>query len=210
MYDGGFLNHGKKLTFEPEGLGMRKLLCLVVFLAVCAAPSLAQQTPKIELSLGAAFNRFYTPPGYYVDMPGGTFAANYTVFRWLSGKAEISGEYGHRALVGNTTTYQALIGPQFFPFRHHKITPWGEFLFGEGYYKNVIPAFGGFPSQTITDFSFTWEAGLGLDWRIKPHWDVRPIEFDYLSAKFLASAPNQVRQGKYRVQVGIVYKIGRH
>ncbi len=188
---------------------MRKFLCLLAFMAVCATPSLAQQTPKIELSLDAAFNRFDTPPGYYLNMPGGAGSANYTLFRWLSAKIELSGEYGHRALVGSTITTQALAGPQFFPFHHHKISPWGEFLFGEGYYRNMIPAFGGFPSQTISDFSFTYEAGLGLDWRIKQHWDVRPIEFDYISAKFLASAPNQIRQGKYRVQVGIVYKIGR-
>lgn len=188
---------------------MRKFLCLAAFVALCAAPSLAQQTPKFELSADAAFNRFDTPPGYYLDMPGGSLSGNYTVFRWLSAKLELSGEYGHRSLVGNTVTAQALAGPQFFPFHHHKITPWGEFLFGEGYYRNQIPAFGGFPSQTISGYSFTYQAGLGLDWRIKSHWDVRPIEFDYVSSKFFASAPNQVRQSKYRVGVGVVYRIGR-
>jgi hypothetical protein len=187
---------------------MKKFLCLLAFAAASATPLLAQQMPKIEVSLDGAFNRFDTPPGYYLNMPGGALAGNYTVFRWLSGKVELSGEYGTRALVGSTLTANALAGPQFFPLHHHKITPWGEFLFGEGYYRNMIPAFGGFPSQTISSRSFTYEGGLGLDWRLKSHWDIRPIEFDYLSSKFLATAPNQIRQGKYRIQVGIVYRIG--
>jgi hypothetical protein len=189
---------------------MKKFLCLFAFAALAAAPALAQQTPKIELSLDPAFNRYETPPGYYLDMFGGEGSANYTVFRWLSGKFELSGEYGHRAYVGSTGTYNALVGPQFFPFHHHKITPWGEFLLGEGYYRNAIPAFGGFPSATIAGFSFTWEGGLGLDWRIKTRWDVRPIEFDYVSSKFLPGQPNQVRQSNYRAAIGVVYRIGKH
>lgn len=189
---------------------MKKLAFLFALAVLAAAPALAQQTPKIELSLDAAFNRFSTPPGYYLDMPGGTFSANYTVFRWVSGKVELSGQYGHRALVGSTLTADALAGPVFYPFRHHKITPWGQFLFGEGYYRNMIPAFGGFPSSTVSSRSFTYEAGLGLDWRLKQRWDLRPIEFDFVSSKFLSTAPNQVRQSNYRLQIGVVYKIGKH
>ena len=189
---------------------MKKILGFLALAALCGAPALAQVTPKIELSAGATFNRFASPPGYYLDMPGWTASANYTVFRWLSGKVEASGEYGRRAYVGTTSTYDLLVGPQFYPFRHHRITPWGEFLFGEGYYRNQIPALAGFPAKTISSFSFTWEGGLGLDWRLKPHWDLRPIEFDYVSSKFLQGQPNQVRQSDYRLQIGIVYRIGKH
>lgn len=209
---------------------MKRFLVVLAFAALCASASPAQtststpgptpaqapapkpslpQTPRIELSVDGTFNRFNGPSGYYLSMPGWAASANYTVFRWLSAKVEGSGEYGRRALSGSTNVHDLLAGPQFFPFRHHKITPWGEFLFGEGYYRNTIPAFGGFPSKTITGFSFTWEGGLGLDWRIKRRWDVRPIEFDYVSSKFLPSGqPNQVRQGNYRIQVGVVYRIG--
>jgi len=189
---------------------MKKFLGLLVFAALCGTPALAQVTPKIELSAGGAFNRFDTPRGYYLDMPGWTASANYTVFRWLSGKVEASGDYGRRALVGTTSTYNLLAGPQFFPFRHHKITPWGEFLFGEGYYRNHVPAVAGFPSATFSGYSFTWEGGMGLDWRLKGHWDLRPIEFDYVSSKYLATQPNQLRQSNYRLQIGVVYRIGKH
>jgi hypothetical protein len=200
---------------------MKRIPVLLALAALCASASLAQtsaqapkpapvQTPQIELSVDAAFNRFSAPPGYYLDMPGWAASANYTVFRWLSAKVEASGEYGSRAIVGKTSTYDLLAGPQFYPFHHHRITPWGDFLFGEGYYRNTIPAFAGFPSKTIADFSFTWEGGLGLDFRLKPHWDLRPIEFDYVSSKFLSTGPNQVRQSNYRIQIGVVYKIGKH
>lgn len=189
---------------------MKKLAFLFAFAVLAATPVLAQQTPKYEISLDGTFNRFDTPPGYYLDMPGGALAGNYTVFRWLSGKIELSGEYGHRALVGGTVTADAFAGPVFYPFRHHKITPWGEFLFGEGYYRNMIPAFGGFPSSTVSGHSFAYEGGLGLDWKLKQHWDVRPLEFDFVSSKFLSTVPNQIRQSNYRLQVGVVYKIGKH
>jgi hypothetical protein len=200
---------------------MKRILVLLAFAALCASASLAQtsaeapkpapvQTPQIEVSVDAAFNRFSTPQEYDLDMPGGAGSANYTVFRWLSAKMELSAEYGTREIVGGTGTYDLLAGPQFYPFHHHKITPWGDFLFGEGYYRNTIPAFGGFPSKTIAGFSFTWEGGLGLDLRFKRRWDIRPIEFDYVSSKFLVTGPNQLRQSNYRVQIGLVYKIGKH
>lgn len=188
---------------------MRKLLGVLAFLALVAGPCLAQ-TPKIEISAGGAFNRFDTPGGYYLDMAGWTASANYAVRTWVAAKVEASGWYGRRELVGTTSIHDLLIGPEFFPFRHHKITPWGHFLFGEGYYRNTVPPFGGFPSQVKDDFSYTWEGGLGLDINFKHHWGIRPIEFDYTSSKFLANQPNQARQANYRVQIGVVYRIGKH
>jgi hypothetical protein len=188
---------------------MTRLLGVVVFVAVVTAPCFAQ-TPKIEISADGAFNRFDTPTGYYLDMAGWSGSANYSVRTWVAAKLQASGEYGRRAYVGTSSVHDLLIGPEFFPFRHHKFTPWGHFLFGEGYYRNTIPPFGGFPSNTKTDFSFTWEAGLGMDVTFKHRWAIRAIEFDYDSAKFLADQPNEPRQSNYRVQVGVVYRIGKH
>jgi hypothetical protein len=189
---------------------MTRFLCVLAFAVVLAGPCLAQTTPKIEISADAAFDRFDTPPGYYLDMVGWSASANYAFRRWLSAKAEASGDYGHRAYVGATSVHDLLVGPQFFPFRHHKLTPWGQFLFGEGYYRNTIPAFGGFPTQTNADFSFTWEAGAGLDVNFKHRWALRLIEFEFTSWKFFANQPNQVRQSSYRAGIGIVYRIGKH
>ncbi|HKS67945.1 MAG TPA: hypothetical protein VJR26_11960 [Candidatus Acidoferrales bacterium] len=188
---------------------MKRLLGALGFAVLLAGPCLAQ-TPKIEISAEGAFNRYYTPTGYYLDMAGWSGSANYAVRTWVAAKVEASGEYGRRALVGTTSVHDLLIGPEFFPFRHHKITPWGHFLIGEGYYRNVIPPFAGFPSQTKTDFSVTWEGGLGIDFNFKQHWAIRPIEFDYTSAKFLSTQKNQPRQSNYRVAVGVVYRIGKH
>jgi hypothetical protein len=188
---------------------MTRFLGVLVFAALLAGPCLAQ-SPKIEISADAAFDRFDTPPGYYLDMIGWSASANYAFRTWVYAKAEASGDYGHRAYVGATSVHDILVGPQFFPFRHHKITPWGEFLFGEGYYRNTIPTFGGYPQQTNTDFSFSWEAGAGVDVNFKHRWALRLIEFDLVSSKFFASQPNQVRQSGYRASIGLVYRIGKH
>jgi hypothetical protein len=188
---------------------MKRFLGVLAFVALLAGPCLAQ-TPKIEISADGSFNRFDTPSSYYLDMAGWSASANYSLRTWLAAKVEASGAYGRRAYVGTTNVHDILVGPQFFPFRHHKFTPWGEFLVGEGYYRNTIPAFGGFPAQTNADFSFTWEGGMGLDVNFKHRWAIRVIDFDFVSSKFLSTVPNQARQTNYRVQVGVVYRIGKH
>jgi hypothetical protein len=199
----------KIISRNGRTVRMKRLLGLLAFAALLGSPALAQ-TPKIEVSAAAAFNRFDTPPGYYLNMEGWSVSANYALRTWLAARAEATGDYGRRAFVGTTSVHDILVGPQFFPFRHHKITPWGNFLFGEGYYRNNIPAFGGFPSQTNADFSFTWEAGAGLDVNFRHRWAIRLIEFDFTSSKFLSSQPNQTRQSSYRAAIGVVYRIGKH
>jgi hypothetical protein len=165
-------------------------------------------TPKIQLALGAAFNRYDAPTGYYLNMPGWTASAEYTFRRWIGAQGELSGAYSNRAYVGFTSVHTALVGPQFFPLGHHRFTPWGHALAGEGYYRDSIPAFGGFPAKVNGDFAFAWEGGVGLDMHYKKRWSFRLLQFDYVSTKFYTNQPNTPSQANYRVQVGAVYSIG--
>ena len=114
---------------------------------------------KIDVAAGGTFNRFTAPAGYYLDMAGWTASADYNIFRWLAAQVEGSGDYSNRALIGRTSVYNVLAGPEFFPLRHHKITPWAHFLFGQGYYRDSIPPFGGFPAHVNAAYAF---------WRVEP------------------------------------------
>jgi hypothetical protein len=165
--------------------------------------------PKMELAASASFNRYVAPPGYYVDMTGWNSALNYNLRTWAGAQIEASGDYGRKAYFGHSSVYTLLVGPQFFPLHHHKITPWGHFLFGEGYYRNPIPEFGGFQSQVKSDVAFVWEAGAGIDIRYKEHWSIRFPQFDYVSTRFLRTAANQPAQADYRASIGVIYRIGK-
>lgn len=164
---------------------------------------------KVDVSAGGTFNRYTAPAGYYLDMAGWTGSADYGLFRWLSAKVEASGDYSHKAIIGSTSVYTLNAGPEFFPFRHHKVTPWGQFLFGQGYYRNSIPPFAGFPAHVNGAFAFSWEGGVGVDFNYKRRWAIRPIEFDYISTNFFGGQPNISRQSNYRISIGIVYRFGR-
>jgi len=183
---------------------MRKVLGLFALVALLAAPSFAQ-TPKIELSAGPTFTRYTAPSGYYLDMGGWTGSAEYNLRRWIGAEVDASGDYSNKTSLGFTSVHKLLAGAELFPFRHHVLTPWGHALFGEGYYRNTIPASGGFPSKLNTDLAFTWMAGVGVDLNVKKRWGVRLLEFDYDPTRFYNNKPSQP---SYRVSVGIICRIG--
>lgn len=169
-------------------------------------------SPKYEISAGYSHRSFYTTGVPKVGMNGwyGSFAYDWK--SWLAGEAEVQGVYKTIPVTAggteNLTLYTILAGPQIYPFKHHKLSPFGHFLYGEGYYRLMIGPYGGFGSSTTTYFSHAWEGGGGLDVHIKPHWSVRGM-LDYGSTHFHAgSSSGTTGQGSYRVAVGIVYYIG--
>lgn len=183
---------------------MRNVYRLLALLLLGAVPSFAQ-TPKIELSAGPTFDRYTAPSGYYLDMAGWTFAGEYNVFRWLGGEFQASGGYSNKAVIGRTSLYTLQLGPRFYPLHHHKLTPWGHFLIGEGYYRDEIPPNGGFPSQVDADFARAWRVGGGVDYNLKSRWGLQLLQFDYGPTRFFHT---KVSQGDYRLSVGITYRIG--
>jgi hypothetical protein len=169
-------------------------------------------SPTYEISAGYSHRSFYTTGLPKVGMNGwfGSFAYDWK--SWLAAEAEVQGVYKTIPVTGggteNPSLYTILAGPQIYPFKHHKLSPFGHFLYGEGYYRLMIGPYGGFGSSLTTYFSHSWETGGGLDVHIKPHWSVRGM-FDYGSTHFHSgSSGSTAGQGSYRVAVGIVYYIG--
>lgn len=183
---------------------MRIACGLLALLLLGAIPAFAQ-TPKEEISAGATFSKYSAPSGYSLDMGGWTVSGSYNLKNWLGVELEPSGAYSNKELLGLTSVYRVLVGPQFFPFRHHKFTPWGHFLFGESYYRDSIPAFGGYGATVKPDFAFAWEAGAGVDLNIKKRWGAR-LQFDYDPTRFFGDKPSQP---DYRISFGFIYRIGK-
>jgi len=168
-------------------------------------------SPKYEISVGYAHrSSYYSLSAPRTGMNGwyGSFDYNWKSF--LGFEAEIQGVYktitSPVAATATPSIYTVMAGPEIFPFRHHKLTPFGHFLYGEGYLRQAYGPYGGIGSAVNTFFSHAWEGGGGLDVHIKPHWSVQGM-FDYGSTHFdfASGAPGQ---GSYRVSAGIVYYFG--
>lgn len=165
-------------------------------------------TPKYEISGGFSHRSYYIASGPKIGMNGWYGSLDYNWKRWLGFELEGQGVYTSLDVNQNASLYTLLVGPQIYPFKHHKLTPFGHFFYGGGYFRKTTAAFGGFPSGVSTDFSKAWEGGGGLDVNVRRHWTVRAIQFDYGSTHFF-SGSGTPGQGSYRVSVGIVYHLGQ-
>jgi opacity protein-like surface antigen len=188
------------------------------FYFLSARPAAAQITPRYEL--GGAFAYLdYSPPTYSrFSLIGGnvTFERNFKSYASLlvDGAAVFKdqgivtqGSPPVATIFGKTQIYTILGGPRIYPLKHrHRLTPFGQILFGAGYDRRIFPANGGFPSLTNTSWSFSWMGGGGVDYRLSQHWAVHAFEFDYLHTSFFGGNPSQ---GSYRISVGMTYRWGR-
>jgi hypothetical protein len=170
-------------------------------------------TAKYEISAGFAHRSFSTSPGApKIGMNGWYGSVDYNWKRWLGFAADGLGVYtrinsGLASTYHNQTEsiYTFMVGPQFFPFKHRKVTPFGHFLYGGAYFRQYTSPVGGFGSNLVTSFSRAWEGGGGLDVTLRQHWGLRLVEFDYGSTRFFAGSG----QSSYRVSVGFVYRFGQ-
>ncbi len=189
---------------------MKKLLSLVGLFFVFALPSFAQQTPAYEIE-GAYLYRYYYPPNApRLGMNGWNATIDHNVRNWIGVAGDFTGTYRNQGVNGKTQIYTFMAGPRIYPFGHrHKLIPYGEVLFGVGYNRLSYPLNSGFPATTFTSTAFAWAGGGGVQWRIRPKWAIRLIEFDYEQTRF-SNYPNLANstQGNYRASIGIVYHIG--
>ena len=78
-----------------------------------------------------------------------------------------------------------MFGARIYPLGHrHKITPFGEILFGTGYSGYNLASQGGFNPYSHWGWGTAWMGGGGLDVKFKPRWTIRLIEFDYEHTNF--------------------------
>jgi hypothetical protein len=213
----------------------KRVWLLGLMILLCAIPSLAQDqqesttqenpssteqetphkpkhptipTPKWELAGGYTYRRYAPSTGGKLDMDGWFASGEYNVFRnWLGVTAELSGTYDDQGIYGFSSLYALMAGPQIYPFRHHKLTPFAHFLVGEGYFRASFPAYGGFPAFIRTDTAHTWQGGGGFDLEHWPNWGIRLIEVDYGSTNFFSSG-SYAGQSNIRVSVGFTRRFG--
>jgi outer membrane protein with beta-barrel domain len=192
---------------------MKKLLGIFALMALGAAPAMAQNpVDRFELGVGGTFRLFQqteTSDSSKIGMPGWYFDGVYNIhrFKGLFGiQVEGTGAYRHQGTFGNTSIYAIQAGPRIYLFGHHKLTPYGEILFGDGYYRNNIPAYGGYQSSVYSYTAFTYSGGAGLELNIRHSLTVRMIQFDVGQTSFFNY---NTKQTNYRASIGVSYHFSR-
>ena len=176
-----------------------------------AKVKLSRITPRYELSAGFTHRSYYAPGGPTIGMNGWYASVEYNWKRWLGAEGEVSSASHTVRNAGfppdTIHIYTFLVGPQFYPLGHRRVTPFGHFLFGGGHYSSATPNFGGFHGSTITYNAYTYEVGGGLDLNLRHHWAVRMIQVDFGNANYVKNT-GFMNRGSTRFSVGFVYHIG--
>ena len=187
---------------------MKKSLTVVLLFALfgIALPAKAQdETSRLEAYGGYYYARFNVNANVPGIAPSETFNGNggggqieYNANRWLGVVGDLGG-YGatsttNGALVGGAFTY--LFGPRV-NFRHGKVTPFAQTLFG-----GILTTDGIGRSGPENNFAMT--AGGGIDFKLSKQVSVRPVQAEYFMTKLPDGLNN--RQNNLRIGAGIVFR----
>ena len=166
------------------------VVCLFGCLLCFAGVSKAQSYPRFDLSTSYAFlhsDPARSPGIGALTVNGGGVSLGYNANRWLTAVVDVSGYAGSNvvlalltgcpsAVSSSTTMWTYLAGPRFNFRRSKRVTPYAQvlagFAHGSGLYTPGIQR------------SFALSVGGGLDVRITDHFSLRPVQADYLSARW--------------------------
>lgn len=177
-------------------------------------PKRTYTTPKFELSGGYAYRTYYSNDGTTLGMNGWYVSFDDNLRSWIGVVGEVVDTGKNQGIVqginlGDTHIYTFMVGPQIYPLKHHKLTPFGHFLYGAGYYRNTVGSLSGYGGSATNLVVRDWQGGGGLDLNVSQRWAVRLVQFDVGSANFFPNTSNFTNSTMKRVSVGIVYHFGQ-
>src|SRR6266481_8822629 len=152
---------------------------LVAFLTSGAVLSAQEGTPRYEVGLNYSWlhvnsanqDRQRTGNG-----GSGSFAYN---INNVVGLVADFGGYANTRINDRLLTY--MFGPRF-NWRHSRLTPYVQFLFGGGYVWNT-PISG----VSVTQNAFATAAGGGLDYNLTKRVSIKPIQVEYVMTQIPAT-----------------------
>lgn len=213
------LQSGKSMHKFPSPL---PLLLILTF-----AGSTLQAQDKITLFGGFSYLRpsltqtetFVCPPGqdcHVVARPidvntnpslrGWEISGTYSVLHWLGVKADISSHHGI-ALAGSSARFQTyLCGIEVR--RPGRLSPFAHFLLGGAHESTNEVSIAVWIHNTLLSTSgtaFALALGGGIDIKVVRLVSIRPIQVDYLKAKFApVYSPDINTHGQPRLSAGLV------
>jgi len=180
--------------------------------------------PKAELFLGYSYLRSVPTleaGNRLVWLNGGSASIAFNINRYLGIVADV-GDYtnseirfqgAYRSTVdvndadGGVISY--LFGPRL-SFRHERITPFVQALFGGARASEVTLANCTFSCTLLpVQNAFAWTAGGGLDFRVHRHFAIRVIQAEYMMTRFQDyTTGNIASQNDVRLSSGLVFRFG--
>ena len=178
-------------------------LFVLCFVLIAVAGLAAQSFPRFEVAAGYSYMHFHpeVPQLDTANLNGGGAALVYNPLSWLGIKAEFTGyafgsDWSHRLrglgyvgpIHGSMFIYQ--FGPQI---KKHsgKWQPYLQSLYGIAHsagYSAVLRAKGSgtyvLTNSGGNENAFAMEVGGGLDIKLSPHVQLRPVEIDYQMTRF--------------------------
>ena len=204
---------------------MKKLMFALVVTFLFSMAAVAQDVPKFEVPLGFSFVNVHPglSPITSFNIFGGGGGLVYNVTPWIGIKADFQGytqgsglknqltSNGFTAgnVQGNVFTY--MFGPQI---KKHsgKFQPFGQALFGAAHsnvYGNLFNSINGITSASSNNNAFAMEFGGGLDYAITPHFQIRPVEVDYLYTRFGVNGTSYTgNQNNFKYFAGVNFTFG--
>lgn len=180
---------------------MRKCMIVLGLVLLATASAKAQEDRGFEVSGNYQYVRFNPgggAPGINCQGGSGTFGA------YLKSNVGIIGEFGGCKVTGLPSGASAhevdyLFGPRFNFREHGRVTPFVQALFGGEQFSAGVTGVG---SGSTNAFAMT--AGGGADIVLTRHVSFRAFQVDYLYTHFGGASQNN-----FRLQSGIVWRIGR-
>ena len=204
---------------------MKKLMFALVVTLLFTVAAVAQDVPKFEVPLGFSFVNVHPNlnpiTSFNVFGGGGGFVWNVTP--WIGIKADFDGYtqgsglksqltnkgYTVGNIDGNVFTY--MFGPQI---KKHsgKFQPFGQALFGAAHsntYAQIFNTINGNTTSNNNNNAFAMEFGGGLDYAVTPHFQIRPVEVDYLYTRFGVNGTSYTgSQNNFKYFAGVNFTFG--
>jgi len=178
---------------------------LGVFLVSGAVMSAQETTPKYEAGLN--YSWLHVNSANYDFQRTGNGGSGYFEYNLnsLVGLVADFGGYANTRTGIDEKALTYLFGPRF-NWRHSRLSPYVQFLFGGGY------AWSG-PTST-TQNAFATAAGGGLDYNLTKRIAIKPIQVEYVMTQFdsakLGGATKAFgnHQNDVRYSAGVVFRFG--
>ena len=186
---------------------LKLAVSLLAGLAFSAVSAFAQESaPKVDIFAGYSY--LQANPGVAgVDafhLHGGSANVAYNFRTSLSAVADVGGYTNGNILntgsSGTVSTY--LFGPRYSyrRFHFHKVTPFGQALFGTAHAN--ANAFGTAGTQN----AFAMTAGGGVDYKLRDHFSIRPVQAEYLMTRFREGTLGTRNQNNVRLSTGFLFR----
>jgi opacity protein-like surface antigen len=168
----------------------KKLLGPTTLLILASSSTMAQEMPRGEVGVGYTFRSYGLPtiqqPPSRLSTNGWNIAVDYNLKSWLGVALDLDSTE-NASNGADTSIATGMVGPQAYPFGHHKLTPFAHALFGAGrfYFRSPCECFGASGnSEHFSQYDFAWAVGGGVDYTVRPNVGIRLGQFDFEQVSF--------------------------